>query len=75
MDNCEVLRSENAKIFVGQILETKDDNYFTITFLKGVEFGKFVWHDTDDIAYLNRSCVVNILPEPQVGRRSRMTFN
>jgi len=50
--------------FVGHVLETKDDKYINIKFLKGVEFGKFVWHDIDHIAILNRSSVANILPEP-----------
>ena len=63
----------NAKKFVGQVLETQD-NKGIIKFLKKVEFGKFVWPDIDDIDSLDRSCVIKVLSEPQMDRRSRIAF-
>ena len=63
----------NAKKFVGQVLETQH-NKVIIKFLKKVEFGKFVWPDIDDIDSLDRSCVIKVLSEPQMDRRSRIAF-
>ena len=46
----------------------------TVKFLKRVEFGKFVWPDTDDNDCIDRACVTKVLPEPQMDRRSRIAF-
>ena len=43
-------------------------------FLKRVEFGKFVWPDTDDNECIDRACATNVLPEPQMDRRSIIAF-
>ena len=65
---------KNAKTFVGQVLGTDAIGRVTVKFLKRVEFGKFVWPDTDDNDCIDRACVTKVLPEPQMDRRSRIAF-
>ena len=67
-------QQKDARKFVGQVIRKSGED-IVIKFLKKIPaFDKYVWPEVEEIDTVQSVNIVDILPEPQMDRRDRITF-
>lgn len=63
------------KYFLGQVLQLVGNVTFEVNFLRHKGNGRFAWPVLDDVSIIDKTEIVQVLPNPTSDRRGIKTFD